>query len=277
MNGSLKLHLPMQPEFENNTDYYIEHKEKDIISHSNRLFYQFKLSENYDNSISIVPDGCVDILLYCSEQNGSAIIGGSALQKTALDLQANCEYFGVRFLPSLETKYLNYSMKEMTDNIMPLTDIISADYSAIERIIYERTFHKRITLFKELIGCHVFPSDSPQNAITYAVKKIYSLKGNIGIHQLAEETGYSTRYLRKQFQEHVGIPPKLFSNIVRFQHSLYMLTKRNNCTIWDVINENGYHDQAHLIKEFKKFASITPNQLSSYSTQKFEEATLKVV
>ncbi len=271
------MHLPLQPEFEINTDYYIEQKEKDIRSQSNLLFYQLKVNKNSTNLISIIPDGCVEILFCCSNQNTSASIGGSVLQKEILNLQANCEYFGVRFLPKLENRHLNYSMKEMIGSTVPLTDVISVHSTAMERIIHGENFYERITLFKELIGSHIFSSDSSQNAMVYAMDRIYSLKGNITINQLAEETGYSTRYLRKQFQEHVGIPPKLFSNIVRFQHSLYMLTKKNHYTIWDVISENGYHDQAHLIHEFQKFASITPNKLSNLPSEKLEYSSLNVV
>lgn len=80
--------------------------------------------------------------------------------------------------------------------------------------------------------------------------------------ELANETGYSTRYLRKQFEDHIGISPKLFSQIVRFQSSLNMLLKNASCSVIDVSNENGYYDQAHLINEFKNFGYDTPYKLA---------------
>jgi AraC-like DNA-binding protein len=40
-----------------------------------------------------------------------------------------------------------------------------------------------------------------------------------------------------------------------------MLTKMDGCCIKDIISENGYYDQAHMIKEFKKFGYSSPNKL----------------
>jgi AraC-like DNA-binding protein len=82
------------------------------------------------------------------------------------------------------------------------------------------------------------------------------------MNQLANEIGYSTRYLRKQFETHIGISPKLFSKIIRFQCSLNMLLNNNHYTVNDVIYENGYYDQSHLINEFKDFGYITPYKLT---------------
>lgn len=253
----------MQPEFEMNTGYYVEHKEGDRGNHSTFLFYQFKMNEGSTKPISVIPDGCIDILFCCDERKPAANICGSVLQSKSINLKTGYEYFGVRFLPKQETQNLNFPMSEMIEREVPLTDMISIGAAGLEKVVNERDFYKRIQLFKQMIGQTIFASgNSPQSIIKYALNKIYSSKGNININQLADETGYSTRYLRKKFEENIGISPKLFSQIVRFQYSLYMLLKDHNYSIKDIIVENGYYDQAHLINEFKKFGNLTPNTLS---------------
>lgn len=259
--------IPLQPELEMNTDYYIEFKEKNFLDQSTILFYQFRINEDLGSSISVIPDGCIDILFACNVQQPFANVYGSVLHRKAINFQTTQEYFGVRLLPKKEQK-LNHSMKDIIEQEVPLTEIISVDDTVIEKIANEKDFYGRIRLFKEMIGSTLFTYDSSSNLVRYALNKIYSSKGNVNINQLAVETGYSTRYLRKQFEECVGISPKLFSQIVRFQHSLYMLIKRNNYTIWDVVNENGYYDQAHLINEFKKFGYLTPGKVLGTLSQK---------
>lgn len=254
--------LPLQPEFEVKTDYYSEFQEKDTHTKSTMLFYQFKMNENFSDSISVIPDGCIDILFSCNHEKPSANVCGSVLQRKSISLQADHEYFGVRFLPNQETKNMRYSLKETVDREVPLADMISIDESIVSEIIYKQGFHEKIALFKQMIKSNIFSEDSSPTIIKYSLNRIYARKGNISINQLAEETGYSARYIRKKFEDNIGISPKLFSQIVRFQYSLFMLIKNNKYSISDIINENGYYDQAHLINEFKKFGYLSPNKLS---------------
>ncbi|MBZ5753550.1 AraC family transcriptional regulator [Metabacillus rhizolycopersici] len=259
MGSRLYSFIPIQPELEQNSDYYIEKKEIDLINKTTILFYQFQLHKDLTNPISIVPDGCIDILFLCHDKTPCATVHGSRLQKKSITFQAGYEYFGFRFIPNQDTRKFNYSMKEIIDGDILLADLFTLDHHAVERMINEKKFYERINLFKELIGNNLFTDCSSQRIISYAVNKIYSSKGNININNLATELGYSSRYLRKQFEDRVGLSPKLFSQITRYQYSLHMLL--NNNSVWDVIKENGYYDQAHLINEFKKFGNITPNQL----------------
>ncbi|WHY58423.1 helix-turn-helix domain-containing protein [Peribacillus simplex] len=258
-------YLPLQPEFEILTDYYLEHKERNKQNQSTILFYQFKMKKDMFNVITVIPDGCIDILFCCNEKAPFANVCGSVLQTKSINLHADNEYFGVRFMPNQETHKMNYSMKEIIDKEVPLLDMVSLDSQIVERLISERNFLGKINLFNETIRKFIFNVDSSSKAIEYALHNIYMNRGNITMIQLAKEMGYSTRYLRKQFEEHVGISPKLFSQIVRFQSSISMLLKINHCTLKDVIMENGYYDQAHIINDFKNFGYMTPNKF----TEKF--------
>ncbi|PJN90298.1 helix-turn-helix domain-containing protein [Bacillus sp. mrc49] len=252
-------YFPFQPEFETLTEYYIEYKQRNSI-HSTTLFYQFKINRDLNHPMSVVPDGCIDILFCCNPINPCAHVCGTVLKYKTINFQANCDYFGVRFLPKQETRQFRYSMKEMIDRQIPLADMIKIDPSIMERIINERDFRGRIKLFTEEMGKEIFSSNELPAMIDYSLNKIYLSKGNISMNQLAVETGYSSRYLRKQFDVHVGMPPKLFSQIVRFQNSLHLFLNKPNHSVWDVINESGYYDQSHLINEFKRFGYRTPNK-----------------
>lgn len=265
-------YFPFQPEFETLTDYYIEYKQRNS-DHSTTLFYQFKINQDLMDPISVIPDGCIDILFYCNPVRPAANVCGTVLKYKKINFQANCEYFGVRFLPKQETQHFKYSMKEVIDCQIPLADMITIEPTIMERLINELDFRGRIKLFKEEIGNNIFACNDLPAIIDYSLNKIYSTKGNVNMNQLAVETGYSTRYLRKQFDAHVGMPPKLFSQIVRFQNSLHMILNKQFFTVWDVINENGFYDQSHLINEFKKFGYLTPNKFMHTVSKKLSDPT----
>jgi AraC-like DNA-binding protein len=87
--------------------------------------------------------------------------------------------------------------------------------------------------------------------------------GNLSIEQLTQHTGFSKRALEYWFQEQVGLSPKLFSRITRF-NSLFELIKSNKVTNWqELVFKYNYFDQAHFIKEFKFFSGNSPTQLSA--------------
>lgn len=251
--------IPIQPGLEEYSAYYFEKKEVDILNHTVVLYYQLQLKNDSNKPVMIEPDGCIDIMFSCNDTKPQATVYGSFLEKRPFQLQSGQEYFGIRFIPNHDAKNFYFSMKEITSKDICLVDLLNLDPNIIELIIREKNFYERIKLYKELIGSKLLSDSSTQRVVRYAINRIYSTKGNININNLAEEIGYSPRYLHKQFDQHVGLSPKLFSRITRYQYSLFMLL--NNHSLMDVIRQTGYYDQAHLINEWKKIGNITPKQL----------------
>lgn len=99
--------------------------------------------------------------------------------------------------------------------------------------------------------------------VRYVCTLIEANFGNLPIGQLAQYAGFSKRALEYRFQEQVGLSPKLFSRISRF-NSLLGLIKSEQVTNWqELVFKYNYFDQAHFIKEFKYFSGNSPTQLSS--------------
>lgn len=255
--NKMDLQMPIQPEFELKTQYYFEYYDQS----RKILFYQFKTKDSFGHSgVKAVPDGCIDIIFWSNKDTFHAEICGSVLEANFITLLSNTEYFGLRFLPTKDLNQVNYSTKEFVGKRILLIDAIPSVYSLIEEIISESEFSKRIILFKNLLYPQIFSISDKPLIIKYVLGQIYKSKGNIKLKDLAEDTGYSTRYLRKQFDTHVGMSPKLFCRITRFQSSLYMLHNYKECKKLDVILDHGYFDQAHLINDFKSFGYVSPNQ-----------------
>ncbi|MHA4810824.1 helix-turn-helix domain-containing protein [Flavitalea flava] len=94
--------------------------------------------------------------------------------------------------------------------------------------------------------------------ISYACTMIEKSRGAQPIEQLAPILCLSKRVLEYQFQEMVGLSPKLYSRITRF-NSLRTGIKDKKVTDWqELVSEYNYFDQAHFIKEFKRFSGSPP-------------------
>lgn len=97
--------------------------------------------------------------------------------------------------------------------------------------------------------------------VSHACKLIVDNRGNLSIEQLAQEVWLSKRALEYQFQEQVGLSPKMYCRITRFNA---LLTRIQNDTVNDfqeLVDHYNYFDQAHLIKEFKFFSGNPPTFL----------------
>ena len=90
------------------------------------------------------------------------------------------------------------------------------------------------------------------------------LSGRITIDRLANSAGISSRQLERRFLTDVGLGPKLFCRILRFQEVFRAVA--GNPAGWAALAVDcGYYDQAHLIRDFQEFAHQTPAVLLAQS------------
>jgi AraC-like DNA-binding protein len=92
-------------------------------------------------------------------------------------------------------------------------------------------------------------------AVTIATRR----KGLVQVADLAGAVGLSARQVERLFDERVGISPKFFLRVVRFQEVLRGIRQETNATTWAVrAAEHGFYDQAHFIRDFKTFVGESP-------------------
>ena len=80
--------------------------------------------------------------------------------------------------------------------------------------------------------------------------------GTASVTRVAIATGISRRQLERRFREQVGLPPRTFARIVRFQRAFHALGRESGAAI---AARCGYADQAHLVREVRRFGGQTPS------------------
>lgn len=125
-----------------------------------------------------------------------------------------------------------------------------------DRLATAQTDKERIKIVEDFLLSQL--NDTKVNQmVAGAIHQIYQSKGTVRIKQLAEWLNTSQSPLEKRFRAAVGTSPKKFARIVRA------------CYVLDALNQNDqrtaaylsdFYDQAHFIKDFKTFSSMTPEQ-----------------
>lgn len=96
----------------------------------------------------------------------------------------------------------------------------------------------------------------PDALVVDAAHRLSAAQGSDALRHLPQHYGLSARRLQQRFQHQLGMAPKSFMRLMRFQRALRGLHQGDTCM--DVAFDNGYSDQSHLVREFKAFAGIPP-------------------
>lgn len=92
-----------------------------------------------------------------------------------------------------------------------------------------------------------------------AVYAVLTHEGRISLADMALEGVLSPRQLQRIFQRGMGLSPKRFSQLVRYQ-SLWRASLCPGFQVLDAVERFGYVDQSHLLREFKRFHGLPLSQ-----------------
>jgi AraC-like DNA-binding protein len=97
--------------------------------------------------------------------------------------------------------------------------------------------------------------------VRWACERIDAAHGGLGMRGLARELGYSEKHVTRMFRDQVGIAPKAFARLVRFDHLAQRLRRGPGASWSELAADLGFYDQAHLVREVRHFAATTPTAL----------------
>lgn len=230
---------------------------QEILADS-EVFEKFYEMEN-GKEVVCVPAGGVD--LQCLWQDGkmSIIVCGSVDNGKLSAVNGSDKCFGARFKAGKVPETIRRHIGILMNNRIPLEQI--QDTALLEKYMKEDLLlEQKADIMLQLFEYSV---QSEENMlVSWLIHHIEKQKGHVVVGELVEETGYSHRYVNHVFKKNMGCSIKRFAGIERMQASIqYLLEQRDD----EIYSELGYYDQAHFIKDFKKFTTVTPNSFKKDS------------
>lgn len=118
--------------------------------------------------------------------------------------------------------------------------------------------------FKDLLDCFTATKALKQPQLIDEILAILYRNPTKKINDIVDETGYSSRFIQKEFLKEYGITPKRYQINCRLEHLLKAMLKEQDTYSW---LETGYYDQSHFYRDFKRYFTMTPSAFvkSSYS------------
>jgi len=195
-----------------------------------------------------------------SELRGSGHLTGALSRRAKMELGRRVELFGVVFRPGRARAFLGFPTDLVTDRFTPLEDLWGREGRALELELQEiPTLAGKIRRLEQALLRRLSRAPSSDAGLEAMLDFIGRRRGPISVEWLSGASGISRQHLARKFRQTVGIGPKFFCRVVRFQAMLGEAYRRP--LNWAAAAADyGYYDQAHLISEFKEFTGLTPGQ-----------------
>jgi AraC-like DNA-binding protein len=187
---------------------------------------------------------------------------GQTVLPISLSVPQNCTIIGVIFYPHVLQSIFRFSAKEITDNVVDLHLLPAVPRINLSEQLWDMsTPAAQVQIIFRYLELLVNRNNAvPDKGMQYASGKIMRLNGQVSMKQLQSELNLSERTFERKFEQHVGVSSRLLSGIAQFQASLKQLRNGSFLKLSDIAYDNGYADQSHFIRIFKRFTGMSPLQ-----------------
>ncbi len=191
------------------------------------------------------------------------LLAGPFSRSFEMDPSQSTAVIGILFHPGAARTFFPVAPHELHNVDIALRELCPA---AADRLLNQLCSapgdHAQLMVVEKYLTQQLSSATPIHPAVRYAVQQLSREGGVRGIRKLQLDTGLShTRFIHL-FREHVGLTPKLFCRVRRFNALLHQINKGVPVNWARLAADCGYFDQPHLIRDFRAFAGITPREYS---------------
>lgn len=220
-------------------------------------FWSLKAGAEADKPIQLLPDGRVDVLFtYSVAQPFHAVLLGlgSAAEQTTLAAGT------VMFAVSLRLLAVEYLLHTRVADLLNSARLLPAGFWGITAA--DLTDFKQFCAKLNHTLCGLLPPTlDPRKQRLF--QHLYASDGTLPVHELATRAGWSSRQINRYFQDYFGLSLKAYCAILRFRAAFPQLKAGR------LFPEQHFADQAHFIREVRKFAGVRPKELARNENDRF--------
>lgn len=236
------------------------------------LVKEYWIFENNDptpNRQKIIPDGYSEIIIHYGDAYRINLSGKWEIQSSMLFSSQISKFFnlentgasgmiGIKLYPAAFNQLFHIDISTYTDKVVPLQELISTESEPLTELESNNvSIAERVQLAERWLESQL-NNLKPQEKIEMCIHEIFNTHGMIDIEQLASNISLSTRQLERLFKKVIGLTPKFYSRIIRFNYIFEVMKEQKNTWIRTAL-QSGYFDQSHFIKNFKEFTGDEPS------------------
>lgn len=191
----------------------------------------------------------------------ATLVGAKTHRTVDLHLQGRIDAFTIAFQPGGLTALFGLPADELTNQDFDAESVIGASIGEMgQRLAEFAGFEDRARIADECL-LRALPAQGSATHIARLAATIGERNGCVQVADLAARAGLGLRQFERRFVREIGIAPKLYSRIVRFEAAL-RLRSAGAARQWvDIAHVLGYHDQMHMVHDFRRLAGASPSAI----------------
>ncbi len=219
----------------------------------------------------VLPDACPELIIHYGDrfrirsggtikQQPYAFLFGPITRHIEIGPSGRTGMIAARFYPGALSAFLSFPVKEITDRYVALHTLFGAEARALEKSLRTHSrFHEQMIGLLE----GFLLSKLSQQAFAPILKQatlgqIADQQQAVKIEALSQQLNIGRRHLERKFNDQVGMTPRLFLRIVRFQNVFRIIRNKRIKNLTDLTYRAGYFDQSHFNRDFKAFTGMSP-------------------
>ena len=229
------------------------------------------ITDTIDNQI-FYPSGYIDLVIRLSGSAATSVNGifkrtpdlellGHLTLPTTVSAQQGTELLIARLHPYSCSLFFDNSISEFTNSATNVSLVNNKEARTVfDQISSCPSLPQKISVLEQYLISKLKASEKNFGRIVNLSRICNFITDNqesFSIKKISSATGVSERSIQKQFLEHVGLQPVALHASHRFIKSLQQIISTST-SLTSIAYDCGYYDQAHFVKEFKRFTGISP-------------------
>lgn len=173
----------------------------------------------------------------------------------------------IAFKKGMAATFFPFPMDEIRDSVVDADLVWGSDFGYLrERLLATKEIDARFKMAEDFLLKKFRAELELDPCIAYAISEMTTHPDALSIARMNAKIGYSQKHFTDLFRRAVGVTPKAYSKIVRFQKAVKTIDASTSIE-WNLIAQDcGFYDQSHFINDFKHFSGFTPDEYAKIRT-----------
>jgi AraC-like DNA-binding protein len=209
------------------------------------------------------------------ESFGQAVLSGPRSRPFVIDTEQEDRVFGIAFEAGGTFPFFRAPLSETANRDLALDCLWNSSANELrERLLASGSIDDMFSLTQGFLMRQAVRRLELHPGVTFALHSFCVRPHRTSVASVLDRLGLSHRRFVQLFHDQVGLAPKSFCRVQRFQRVLRQVHRASSIDWADVALSCGYYDQAHFIHDFQDFSGFTPTVYAARATEHLNHVPL---
>lgn len=194
----------------------------------------------------------------------TAVVGGARSRFYIRDVSRPLHSVGAQLRPGSAALLFGAPANALAERHTSLEDLWGARVTAArDRLGEAASLEQRLDAFEDMLAARLPLVHGLHPAVAHALRlgmRAHRRSEQATVREMVKQSGYSHRRFNELFVQDVGLTPKAYSRVIRFQRALQQASAPERPSWSDIAAAAGYSDQSHFNREFRECVGVTPTE-----------------